>query len=67
MITFVPGSVRSANASIFFSTATRPTFRKIGRAIPANGSPGWPASTRFSGVKASVSTPRLQATRFEKP
>ena len=48
----VPGRSSARNASMFFSTATRPTYRKIGR--------GTSSSACGPGRKSSVSTPRDQ-------
>ncbi len=47
------------NASMFFSTATRPTYRKIGGLLLSR-------SARC-GLKISRSTPRDQVTTFLKP
>ena len=57
--TFEPGRSSFRKASRFFSTATRPTERKIGR--------GRPRSASGRGRKSAWSTPRDQKTRFLKP
>jgi UDP-2,3-diacylglucosamine pyrophosphatase LpxH len=56
--TLVPGNSSSRNASRFFSTAIRPTDRKIGR-----GKPGSTARGRNSWA----STPRGRWQRFRSP
>ncbi len=52
MTTLLPGSGRERNASRFFSGASRPTERNIGRGRPAYG------STDATGLKPERSTPR---------
>ncbi len=47
---------------MFFSTAIRPTFRRMGRASPSSS-----AGAGRSGRNISVSTPRLQGDRLRKP
>jgi len=59
MMTFVPGRSSERNASRFFSTATRPTVIKMGRAKPS--------SIARSGLNRSVSTPRVHIPRLENP
>ena len=49
---------------MFFSGATRPTLRKIGRATPASTSG---CSAARSGWNITVSTPRDQGDRLRKP
>ena len=61
--TLEPGRSRRTNASMFFSTATRPTLRKMGRASPSSGS----RSPSRRGRNCSVSTPRVQKDRLRKP
>jgi hypothetical protein len=59
MTSFVPGRSRSRNASMFFSTATRPTYTKIGRGRSRNPLP--------DGLNSSTSTPRVQRAMLRNP
>jgi hypothetical protein len=57
--TLVPGNSRLTKASMFFSTATRPTLRNTGRGSTTAGVQ--------PGRNTAVSTPRVQATSRSKP
>jgi len=59
MMILLPVQAIFKNASMFFSTATRPTYAAIGRGS-ARKSFGW-------GLNISVSTPRRQVAKFSKP
>src|SRR6516225_3541525 len=59
MTTFEPGRSSARNAARFFSTARRPPLTKIAR--------GRSITAARSGLKRSVSTPRVQIARCAKP
>src|ERR1700685_1958200 len=60
MTNFESGRARARNAARFFSGATRPTLRKMGRGKPIS-------SVRRVGSKRSRSTPRVHGRGLAGP
>src|SRR6185312_11350751 len=58
-IHFDPGRSNARNASMFFSTATRPTYRKMGGLLLSR--------SLCRALKTSKSTPRDHVTTFLNP